>query len=117
MGPPGLIRIRVIKRIGFPDKLKSKNFEYAVINNIELALVTNSDDTRYRELANEYLLNISDTKPQMEMLEILKNAQDLDQTQAMSEWKKQYKDYQFENWSFETLDEWKDTIEDSEAKR
>jgi len=98
------------------DKKASKNFEYAVINNIELALVTNSDDTNYVELANKYLLDIPDTKPQMEMLNILRNAQDINQDEALEKWKDTYKNYQFENWSFDTLKEWNEQIGDSTEK-
>ncbi len=98
------------------DKDSSKNFEYAVINNIELALVTNSDNTDYVELANSYLLDKPDTKPQMEMLNILKNAQDINQDEALEEWENTYKNYQFENWSFDTLKEWNEQMEDSQEK-
>ena len=75
------------------DKTSSKNFEYAVINNIELALIINSDDTQYIDLANEYLLEIPDTKPQLEMLEILNNAQDTNQDEALEKWKRRYGDF------------------------
>jgi hypothetical protein len=98
------------------DKGSSKNFEYAVINNIELSLVTNSDSSRYVDLANEYLLDIPDTKPQMEMLEILHNAQYAEQDEALAIWKKKYKDYQFENWSFDTLKDWNEKMEDKVEK-
>jgi tetratricopeptide (TPR) repeat protein len=98
------------------DKGSSKNFEYAVINNIELALVTNSDDDEYRELANQYLLDSPDTKPQIEMLDILKNAQDIDQDKEMEEWNERYKNYQFENWSFDTLKEWNEQMEDNQER-
>jgi hypothetical protein len=98
------------------DKELARNFEYSVINNIELALITNNDDTDYRELANKYLSNISDTKPQLEMLEILKNAQESNQDEAMQRWKENYKDYRFENWSFEELKRWNASMEDSEEK-
>ncbi len=98
------------------DKSSSTNFEYAVINNIELALITNSDDTTYIDLANEYLLDKPDTKPQMEMLDILKNAQDINQDERLEEWKNTYKNYQFENWSFDTLKEWNEQMEDKGEK-
>ena len=98
------------------NRASSQNFEYAVINNIELALVTNSDDTEYRELANQSLLEIPDTKPQLEMLQILKDAQDINQDEAMKRWKSKYKDYKFENWSFDTLKEWNSQMEDNEER-
>ena len=98
------------------DRASHQNFEYAVINNIELALVTNSDDSEYRELANQSLLEIEGTKPQLEMLQILKDAQDINQDEAMERWKQKYKDYKFENWSFDTLREWNSQMEDMEEK-
>lgn len=98
------------------NRASSQNFEYAVINNIELALVTNSDDREYRELANESLLNIPDTKPQLEMLQILRDAQEVNQDEAMKRWKSKYKNYKFENWSFDTLNEWNSQMEDSEER-
>jgi len=99
-----------------PDKTSSKNFEYSVINNIELALIINSDDAKYIDLANEYLLEIPDTKPQLEMLEILKNAQDTNQDEALEKWKEKYGNYQFENWSFENLKNWNLQMEDIEER-
>jgi len=101
---------------GSKDRELARNFEYSVINNIELALITNNDDTDYRELANKYLSNIPDTKPQLEMLEILKNAQYTDQNEALENWKEEYKDYQFENWSFEELKRWNSNMENGEDK-
>ena len=99
------------------DKGLAKNFEYSVINNIELALITNNDDSDYRELADKYLSDKADTKPQLDMYDILKNAQEDNQDEAMKEWEKKYKDYRFENWSFEELQRWNRDMEDSEAKR
>jgi len=99
------------------DKGLAQNFEYSVINNIELALITNNDDSDYRELANKYLSDKADTKPQLDMYNILKNAQEENQDKAMKEWERQYKDYRFENWSFEELQRWNRDMEDSEAKK
>jgi len=92
-----------------------RNMEYSIINNIELALITDNDDTNYRDLADKYL-SPEETKPELEMLEILKNAKDCNQDEAFLEWKKKYKDYQFENWSFEELKRWSNSIEDKEVK-
>lgn len=99
------------------DKGLAKNFEYSVINNIELALVTNNDDSDYRDLADKYLSDIADTKPQIEMLEILKNAQEENEDEALKKWETEYKDYQFENWSFEELQRWNNNMEDGEEKK
>ena len=98
------------------DGAISQDFEYSVINNIELALITNCDDTRYRDLAKEHLSELEDTEPQLEMLSILRNAQDLNQDEAMQRWRDQYKDFRFENWSFEELRKWNSRMEDSEQK-
>ncbi len=98
------------------DGAITENFEYSVINNIELALITNCDDTRYRDLAKEHLSKLKDTAPELEMLTILKNAQDLNQDEAMQKWRKEYKDFQFENWSFDELKKWNNRMEDKEQK-
>ncbi|HHC11524.1 MAG TPA: hypothetical protein ENK79_02680 [Campylobacterales bacterium] len=98
------------------DKELARNFEYSVINNIELALITNNDDTNYRDLANKYLYEKADTKPQLEMLEILKNAQEDNQDEALRTWEKKYKDYKFEDWSFEELQRWNNDMENSKEK-
>jgi tetratricopeptide (TPR) repeat protein len=98
------------------DGVITQDFEYSVINNIELALITNCDDTRYRDLAKEHLSQLEDTEPQLEMLSILRNAQDLNQDEAIERWKEQYKDFYFENWSFEELKKWNNRMEDSEQK-
>jgi tetratricopeptide (TPR) repeat protein len=97
-------------------KVVTQTFEYSVVNNIELALITSNDDSSYRELADEYLSDLKDTKPQLDMLEILKNAQDLNQDELMNRWKEEYKDYHFENWSFEELRTWNNKMEDGEKK-
>jgi len=99
------------------DEDLAKNFEYSIINNIELALITNNDDSDYIELANKYLSDKAETKPQLAMYDILKNAQDENQDEAMKEWEKKYKNYRFENWSFEELQRWNRSIEDDEAKK
>ena len=90
--------------------------EYAIINNIELSLITNNDDSRYRELANKYLRDSRDTKPQLDMLEILKEAQVSNQDDAINAWQEENKDYQFSNWSFTELQQWNNQMEDGEIK-
>ncbi|SFV67365.1 hypothetical protein MNB_SV-12-518 [hydrothermal vent metagenome] len=98
------------------DGTVPRNFEYSVINNIELALITNDDDTKYRDLANKYLSHLEDTRPQLEMLTILRNAQELNQDKAIQRWKDEYKDYHFENWSFEELKKWNNQMEDKKER-
>lgn len=90
--------------------------EYSIINNIELSLITNNDDTNYRELAEKYLSKSGDTKPQMDMLEILKNAQVSNQDEALKSWKKENKEYSFSNWSFNELEQWNAQMEEGEQK-
>ncbi|NEW59773.1 hypothetical protein GSY74_00615, partial [Sulfurovum sp. bin170] len=98
------------------DGTVPRNFEYSVINNIELALITNDDDTKYRDLADTYLYDLEDTRPQLEMLTILKNAQELNQDEAMQRWREEYKDYYFKNWSFEELKKWNSRMEDADRR-
>jgi tetratricopeptide (TPR) repeat protein len=93
-----------------------KNLEYSIINNIELALITDNDDTNYRELANKYLLP-EQTSPELDMLKILRDAKDCNQDEAFKEWKNRYKNYQFEDWSFENLKRWSNSIEDKDVKK
>ncbi len=90
--------------------------EYSIINNIELSLITNNDDSSYRELAEKYLSNSKESKPQLEMLEILKNAQISNQDEALSSWQEQNREYTFENWSFEGLEHWNEQMEEGEQK-
>jgi tetratricopeptide (TPR) repeat protein len=98
------------------EGIPTRDFEYSVINNMELALIMNDDDTRYRELANEYLSGLDDTKPQLEMFTILREAQELNQDEAMKRWGEEHKNFQFENWSFEELKKWNNQMEDSERR-
>ncbi len=90
--------------------------EYSIINNIELSLITNNDDSSYRELAEKYLSNIKDTKPQLEMLEILRNAQVSNQDEALTAWQEENREYNFKNWSFEGLEHWNEQMEEGTQK-
>jgi len=113
---------KIIKR--YETAMKNNNslspvplkMEYSIINNIELSLITNNDDSSYRELAEKYLSNIKDTKPQLEMLEILKNAQVSNQDEALNTWQEENKEYSFKNWSFEGLEHWNEHMEEGEQK-
>ena len=105
------------------DKYKNKKdaplpeeIELAILNNLELAIITNNDDDKYRDLANEYLSESPDTKPLLDMLNIIKNAQDLNQDEALEEWKKRHKEYRFRDWSFQELRRWINKVEDKETK-
>jgi thioredoxin-like negative regulator of GroEL len=105
------------------DKYKSKEntllpeqIELAILNNLELAIITNNDDDKYRDLANEYLLDSPDTKPLLDMLNIIKNAQDLNQDEALVRWKEEHKNYRFKDWSFQELRRWISKVEDKETR-
>lgn len=93
-----------------------KTIQASILNAIELAVITNNDDTKYRDLAEKYLAKSPDTKPLLKMLDIIKNAEDLNQDEALSEWKKEYTDYHFPNWSFQELRAWMMNIEDKETR-
>ena len=90
--------------------------EYSIINNIELSLITNTDDTQYRELADKYISGKKDTKPQVDMLEILRDAQVSNQDEALKNWKEENQNFSFSNWSFEELKQWNEQMEEGEQK-
>ncbi len=52
----------------------------------------------------------------MEMLDILKDARYKFKMIDQKSGKEKYKNYQFENWSFDTLKEWNEQMEDKEEK-
>jgi hypothetical protein len=93
-----------------------ENIQFSILNNIELALITNNENDDYVELAKKFMSNSPDTKPLLDMLEILKNAQDLDQEEALATWKKEHGDYHFPDWSFQEVERWAYKIEDQETK-
>ena len=109
------------------DKYRSKKYtenqsvpiqlEYAIVNNIELSLITNNDDTEYRELANQYLTKSPDIKPELDMLNILKNAQVSNQDENMKIWQEENREYYFSNWSFKELKQWNEQMEEGEEKQ
>jgi len=90
--------------------------EYAIINNIELSLITNNDDSKYRELSDKYLSDNKDTKTQLDMLAILRDAQVSNQDEAMRAWQEKNKDYQFTDWSFAEIQQWNNQMEEGESK-
>jgi len=93
-----------------------ETIQTSILNAIELAIISNNDDTRYKELANKYMSKSPDTKPLIGMLDIIRNAQDLDQDEALSQWKEEYADYHFPDWSFQELRAWMMKIEDKGTK-
>lgn len=93
-----------------------ETIQTSILNAIELAIISNNDDTKYKELANKYLSESPDTKPLIGMLDIIRNAQDLDQDEAFSTWKEKYTNYRFPDWSFQELRAWMMKIEDKETR-
>jgi len=89
---------------------------FAILNNLELSIITNNDDQKYIELANTYLADSPDTKPLLEMLEIIKNSQNIDQEDALAQWKNNYQNYAFPDWSFQELRRWSRNMEDKESQ-
>ena len=92
------------------------NIQNSIINNIELAIITNSDDDDYRELADKYMENEPDTKPLLDMLEIVRNAQDYEQSELLEQWNNNHSDYKFPDWSFQELKRWAYQMESPEAQ-
>lgn len=93
-----------------------EEIELAILNNIELSIITNNDGEKYIDLANQYFSDSPDTKPLLDMLDIIKNSQDLSQEDALSSWKEEHNDYNFQDWSFQELRRWANKIEDEEGK-
>ncbi len=93
-----------------------ENVRFSILNNIELALITNNDSDTYVELAKKFMSDSPDTKPLLDMLDILKNSQDLNQDDALEVWKNEYADYRFPDWSFQEVERWAEKIEDQETK-
>jgi len=106
-------RVQQSSTTNLPIPLK---IEYAIINNIELSLITNNDDSKYRELSDKYLSDSKNTKTQLDMLAILRDAQVSNQDEAMRDWQEKNKDYQFSDWSFSELQQWNNQMEESERK-
>jgi uncharacterized protein YeaC (DUF1315 family) len=90
--------------------------ELAILNNLELSIITSNDDEKYVDLANQYLSDSPDTKPLLEMLDIIKNAQYLEQKDAFETWEKENKEYYFDNWSFQEMRRWMNQMEDKETR-
>jgi len=97
-------------------KTPPQKMVFSLVNNIEISLISNNDDTEYQELAQEYFSEDSSSHTEIEMLNILKNAQEEDQSEAIQAWEEKHKDFQFENWSFDKLEEWNAQMEESEIK-
>ena len=99
------------------DKKLPQTVQYSILNNIELSIITSNDDEKYVDLANKYLSENKDTAPLLDMLHIIKSAQDLDQHEAIDKWIEEHKDYHFPDWDFSDLSEWADKMENPEGKK
>jgi len=93
-----------------------ENIKFSILNNIELALITNNESDDYVELAKKFMSNSPDTKPLLDMLKIIKNSQDINQDEALEIWKEEHSDYRFPDWSFQEIERWAYQIEDKETK-
>lgn len=98
-------------RTNLPDTVK-----YSILNNIELSIITSNDTDRYVELANKYMADLPDTKPLIEMLDIIKGSQDLEQDEAVEEWMREHRDYAFPDWDFSELNKWVNKMEVPERR-
>jgi len=90
--------------------------KYSILNNIELSIITSNDTERYVDLANKYMADEPDTKPLLEMLSIIKNSQELEQSEALEEWNKEHSDYAFPDWDFSELRKWVNGMETPESQ-
>lgn len=91
--------------------------DIAILNNIELSIITANDDEKYVDLANKYLSKLPETKPIIEMLDIIKNSQYLEQDEAFNQWLNENKKYHFEDWSFEEMKRWVNNMDEPETKK
>ena len=98
-------------RTNLPDTVK-----YSILNNIELSIITSNDTDRYVELANKYMADLPDTKPLIEMLDIIKGSQDLEQDEAVEQWMQEHRNYAFPDWDFTELNKWVNKMEVPERK-
>ena len=91
--------------------------KYSILNNIELSIITSNDTERYVDLANKYMGNEPDTKPLLDMLSIIKNSQELEQSEALEAWNKEHGEYAFPDWDFSELRKWVNGMETPESQQ
>ncbi|CAA6810728.1 MAG: Unknown protein [uncultured Sulfurovum sp.] len=89
-----------------PDTVK-----FSILNNIELSIITANDPDKYIELATEYMSDSPDTQALLQMLDIIRNAQNLDQTESLEKWFKEHANYKFPDWDFSELRKWTNNME------
>ena len=95
-----------------PDTVK-----FSILNNIELSIITANDTEKYVDLANKYMADSPDTKPLLDMLSIIKNAQNLEQSEALEQWKSEHNTYNFPEWDFSELRKWTNKMETPESQK
>ncbi len=101
----------------YKDKSKLPNtVKYSILNNIELSIITANDTEKYVDLAEQYMSDSPDTQPLLDMLNIIKNAQNLEQDEALEKWNKEHQDYDFPNWDFSELRKWVNNMEIPDAQ-
>ena len=102
----------------YPDKSNLPDtVKFSILNNIELSIITSNDGEKYVDLANQYMADSPDTKPLLDMLSIIKNAQDLDQSEALEKWNEEHNDYLFPDWDFSELRKWTNKMETPESQK
>ena len=95
-----------------PDTVK-----FSILNNIELSIITSNDTEKYVDLANQYMADSPDTKPLLDMLSIIKNAQDLEQSEALEQWNEEHNAYNFPDWDFSELRKWVNKMETPKSQK
>jgi len=99
------------------EKNLPETVKYSILNNIELSIITSNDTERYVDLANKYMGDEPDTKPLLDMLSIIKNSQELEQSDALESWNKEHSDYAFPDWDFSELRKWVNGMETPESQQ
>ena len=94
-----------------------ENVKFSILNNIELSIITSNDSEKYVDLANQHMSNSPDTKPLLDMLNIIKNAQDLEQGEALEKWNSEHNEYLFPEWDFSELRKWANNMEVPERQK
>jgi len=91
--------------------------QISILNNIELSIITDNSEDKYVDLANKYLSKDKGTAPLLDMLNIIKNAQDINQEEAIGEWLDKHAEYHFPDWDFNELEKWASNMENIEGQK
>lgn len=89
---------------------------FSILNNIELSIITDNNSDKYVDLAKQYMSDSPDTQPLLGMLNIIKDAKELDQAEALETWREKYPNYAFKDWDFSELRKWVNKMKIPEAK-